>query len=55
MVGILISTLDGGLHVKHAVQRGIWGLTKHFVLLERGKTTGNLDRVGLSQNLPDAN
>jgi hypothetical protein len=37
----------GGLHEKHAVQRGIWVPTR--------KTTENLDRVGRSQDLPDAN
>jgi hypothetical protein len=41
----------GGLHEKHAVQRGIWAA---FALGPR-KTTENLDRVGRLQDLPDAN
>jgi hypothetical protein len=43
----------GGLHVKHAVQRGILGTNSAFALGPRN-TTGNLDRVGRSQDLPDA-
>jgi hypothetical protein len=44
----------GGLHVKHAVQRGILGTSSAFALGSR-KTTENLDRVGRSQDLPDTN
>jgi hypothetical protein len=43
----------GGLHGKRAVQRGIWVPTQ-FTLRPR-KTTENLDRVGRSQDLPNAN
>jgi hypothetical protein len=43
-----------GLHVKHAVQRGILGTNSAFAL-GPSKTTENLDRVGRSQDLPDAN
>jgi hypothetical protein len=39
----------GGLHVKHAVQRGIWVPTQHL-LWDRGKP-----RKTWSQDLPDAN
>jgi hypothetical protein len=38
----------GGLHVKHAVQRENFGTNSAFVL-GPSKTTGNLDRVGRSQ------
>jgi hypothetical protein len=38
--------------VKHAVQRGIWVPT---FALGRKETTENHDRVGRSQDLPDAN
>jgi hypothetical protein len=44
----------GGLHVKHAVKRGILGTNSAFVLGPR-KTTEKLDRVGRSQDLPDGN
>jgi hypothetical protein len=44
----------GGLHEKHAVQRGIWVPTQHL-LLDQGKPTEDLDRVDRSQDLPDAN
>jgi hypothetical protein len=44
----------GGLHAKHAVQRGIWAPTQHL-LWDQGKTTENLARVGRSQDLLDAN
>jgi hypothetical protein len=40
--------------VKHAVQRGILGTNSAFAVGPR-KTTENLDRVGRSQDLPDAN
>jgi hypothetical protein len=40
--------------VKHAVQRGILGTNSAFARGSR-KTTENLDRVGRSQDLPDAN
>jgi hypothetical protein len=40
--------------VTHAVQRGIWVTTRHFAL-ELWRTTENLDRVGLSQDLPALN
>jgi hypothetical protein len=43
----------GGLHMKHAVQRGILGTNSAFALGQR-KTTENLDRVGRSQDLPEA-
>jgi hypothetical protein len=33
MVGILILTL-GGLHVKRAVERGIWVLTRLYNIIE---------------------
>jgi hypothetical protein len=39
--------------VKHAVQRGILGTNSAFAPGSRN-TTENLDRVGRSQNLPDA-
>jgi hypothetical protein len=44
----------GEMHVKHAVQHGNLGSISAFALRLR-KTTENLDRVGLSQYLPDAN
>jgi hypothetical protein len=44
----------GGLHVKHAMQRGIWVPTQHL-LWDEGKTTENLYWGGRSQDLPDAN
>jgi hypothetical protein len=40
--------------MKHAVQRGILGTNTAFALGSR-QTTENLDRVGRSQDLPDAN
>jgi hypothetical protein len=43
----------GELHVKHAMQRGILGTNPAFALGPR-KTTEKLDRVGWSQDLPDA-
>jgi hypothetical protein len=43
-----------GMRVKHAVQRGNLGTDSAFPLGPR-KTTENLDRVGWSQGLPDAN
>jgi hypothetical protein len=43
----------GGLHVKHAVQRGILATNSAFVLGPR-KTTESLNRVGRSQDLQDA-
>jgi hypothetical protein len=45
----------GGLHVKHAVQRGICSGTNSAFALGPTLTTENLDRVGRSQDLPDAN
>jgi hypothetical protein len=44
----------GGRHVKPAVQSWILGTNSAFAL-GSGKTTENLDRVGRSQDLPDAN
>jgi hypothetical protein len=44
----------GGLHEKHAVQRGIWVPTQHL-LWDQGKPRKTLDRIGRSQDLPDAN
>jgi hypothetical protein len=44
----------GGLQVKTAVQRGILGKHSEFALGPR-KPTEKLDRVGRSQDLPDAN
>jgi hypothetical protein len=44
----------GGLHVKHAVQRGILGTNLAFALGPR-KTTENFYRVGLSQDFQDVN
>jgi hypothetical protein len=35
----------GGLHERHAVQRGIWILTQHLLYGPR-KTTENFDRFG---------
>jgi hypothetical protein len=42
----------GGLHVKHAVRRGIWVPTQH--LLWPRKTSESLDRARRSKDLPDA-
>jgi hypothetical protein len=50
---ILILPL-GGLHVKQAMRRGNFGINSASDLGSR-KTTENLDRVGRSQDLPDAN
>jgi hypothetical protein len=47
-----LMTLEG-LHVKHAVQRGILDTNSANALRSR-KTTENLDRVGRSQELPHA-
>jgi hypothetical protein len=44
----------GGLHEKHAVQRGVLGTNSAFAQGPR-KTTKNLDQVGRSQDLPEAN
>jgi hypothetical protein len=43
----------GGLHAKHAVQRGIMRTNSAFAPVSR-KTTENLDRFGRSQDLPYA-
>jgi hypothetical protein len=40
--------------VKHAVKRGILGTNSAFAPGSK-KTTENLDRIGRSQDLPDAN
>jgi hypothetical protein len=48
MAKIFEKLIFGGLHEKHAVQRGIWVSTQHLLW-------ENLDRVGRSQDLPDAN
>jgi hypothetical protein len=53
-LGEILTLPVGGLHVKHAEQRGILGTNSAFALEPR-KTTENLDRVGRSQDLPDAN
>jgi hypothetical protein len=50
---ILMLTL-GGLRVKQAVQRGNLGTNLTFAVGPR-KTTEHLDRVGRSQDFPDAN
>jgi hypothetical protein len=44
----------GRLHVKHAVQRGILGVNSAFAPGSR-KITENLNRIGRSQDLSDAN
>jgi hypothetical protein len=53
--GEILTLPVGGLHVKHTVQcSGILGTNSAFALGPR-KTTVTLDRVGRSQDLPDAN
>jgi hypothetical protein len=44
----------GGLHVKRAVQRGIWVNNLVFAPGPRN-ITANIDRVGRSEGLPDVN
>jgi hypothetical protein len=51
--GEIFMSVLGGLHERHAVQRGIWVPTQHLLQGPR-KTAENLDRVGRSQDLPDA-
>jgi hypothetical protein len=55
--GCIIAKFDltlRGLHVKHGVQHGNLGTNSAFILGQR-KTTENLDGVGRSQDLSDAN
>jgi hypothetical protein len=47
--GEILMLILGGLHERHAVQRGIWAPTHHLLKGPR-KTTDNLDRVGRSQD-----